>query len=84
MSRHIIALIAVMLLSAACAHLGVGDFTPGVTTETDVRAKLGAPDMSWTAQERPLKPPTVRTKKKPGDDLLSHLLTRQYHRRGRA
>ena len=39
--------IAAFLLAAGCAHLGAGSFVPGVTTEAEVRAKLGAPGMSW-------------------------------------
>lgn len=36
-----------LLLGAGCSHLGVGGFAPGVTTEAEVRTKLGAPGMSW-------------------------------------
>ena len=39
--------ILVLLFGAGCSHLGVGGFAPGVTTEAEVRAKLGAPGMSW-------------------------------------
>lgn len=41
-------LAASAFLGAACSHLGVGSFAPGVTTEAEVRAKLGEPGMSWT------------------------------------
>ena len=47
MFKTIIALTAAALLGAGCGHLGMSGITPGATTETDVRAKLGAPDMSW-------------------------------------
>jgi tetrahydromethanopterin S-methyltransferase subunit F len=48
MFRTFTILAASLLLGAACSHLGVGSFAPGVTTEAEVRAKLGAPGMSWT------------------------------------
>jgi len=46
----VLSLIAVSLVLAVagCAHLGVGGFAPGVTTESEVRAKLGAPGMNWS------------------------------------
>jgi hypothetical protein len=34
-------------LGAGCAHIGVGKLAPGVTTEAEVRAMLGAPGMNW-------------------------------------
>mgnify|MGYP003536448683 FL=1 len=37
-----------LFLGAGCTHLGVGGFAPGVTTEAEIRARLGAPGMSWT------------------------------------
>jgi hypothetical protein len=37
----------ILLLGVGCSHLGVGGFAPGVTTEAEVRAKLGTPGMSW-------------------------------------
>ncbi len=37
-----------LLAGAGCAHLGVSGFAPGHTTETELRAKLGAPDRVWT------------------------------------
>ncbi|GMU48195.1 MAG: outer membrane protein assembly factor BamE [Burkholderiales bacterium] len=37
-----------LLTVAGCGTLGVGSFAPGLTTEAEVRAKLGAPGMSWT------------------------------------
>lgn len=36
-----------LFLGAGCTHLGVGGFAPGVTTEAEIRARLGAPGMSW-------------------------------------
>lgn len=47
MLRTFIVLATGALLGTACTHLGVGGFTPGITTEAEVRAKLGAPGMSW-------------------------------------
>jgi hypothetical protein len=41
-------LLAVGALLGACTHLGVSGFASGITTEAEVRAKLGAPGMSWT------------------------------------
>jgi hypothetical protein len=48
MKKPFLVLAAIVLLGTGCTHLGVGGFTPGVTTEAGVRAKLGAPGMSWT------------------------------------
>lgn len=39
--------IAAFLLFAGCTHLGAGGFAPGVSTEAEVRARLGPPGMSW-------------------------------------
>ncbi len=36
------------LLLAACAHTGFNTLMPGVTTEAQVQAQFGPPDMSWT------------------------------------
>lgn len=36
-----------LLLAAGCSHLGPVGIAAGVATEADVRAKLGAPVMSW-------------------------------------
>lgn len=47
MLRTFILLAAAALLGAGCTHLGVSGLAPGVATEADVRAKLGAPGMSW-------------------------------------
>jgi hypothetical protein len=35
------------LLGAGCAHLDAGGIVAGATTEAELRAKLGAPGMSW-------------------------------------
>ena len=44
----IVSLFAVLLLLAGgCTHLGVSGFAPGITTEAELRARLGAPGMSW-------------------------------------
>lgn len=48
MFRSFVILAAGVLLGAGCSHLGVGGLAPGLATEADVRAKLGAPGMSWT------------------------------------
>ena len=37
-----------LVLAAACTHLGPGGIAAGVTTEEEVRAKLGAPGMAWS------------------------------------
>lgn len=47
MLRTFILLAAAALLGAGCTHLGVSGLAPGAATEADVRAKLGAPGMSW-------------------------------------
>ena len=47
MFRTFILLAAAAFLGAGCAHVGIGGITPGVTTEAELRAKLGAPGMSW-------------------------------------
>ncbi|MBI4990277.1 MAG: hypothetical protein HZC23_15790 [Rhodocyclales bacterium] len=39
---------AIVLLCAGCTHLGVNGFAPGITTEAEVRARLGTPGMTWT------------------------------------
>jgi hypothetical protein len=38
----------VLLLGAGCARLDAGGPVAGLATEADVRARLGAPGMSWT------------------------------------
>ncbi len=40
--------LAAFVLAAACTHLGPGGIAAGVTTEAEVRAKLGAPGMAWS------------------------------------
>ncbi len=47
MFRPFVILAASVLLGVGCTHLGVGGLAPGLSTEADVRAKLGAPGMSW-------------------------------------
>lgn len=47
--RKTLSILAVSLFLplAGCGTLGVGGLAPGVATETEVRAKLGPPGMSW-------------------------------------
>lgn len=47
MFRYFVILAAGALLGAGCTHLGAGGIAPGLATEAEVRAKLGAPGMSW-------------------------------------
>lgn len=42
------AMAATLLLCAGCTHLGVSGFAPNITTEAEVRARLGTPGMTWT------------------------------------
>jgi len=48
MLKPIFPLIAAAILGAACTHLSVSEIKPGLTTEAEVRARFGAPAMSWT------------------------------------
>jgi len=47
MFRTLAALAVAALLGAGCGHISMSGITPGATSEAEVRAKLGAPGMSW-------------------------------------
>lgn len=47
MFKLVIILASSVLLVAGCTNLGVGGFSPGITTEAEVRARLGTPGMVW-------------------------------------
>lgn len=48
MPKTLTVLAAFVLVATGCTHLGMGGFAPGITTEAELRARLGAPGMTWT------------------------------------
>lgn len=48
MPKTLPVLAAFVLAAAGCTHLGSGGIAAGVTTEAELRAKLGAPGMAWS------------------------------------